>query len=477
MNRLLPLYNLDLTTWVYLASLLVITVYFKFSPPFRVRNLDLIALVLLSPGLLLLREPDLAQVGFVWLFIWGAVLFARMFLDPLLVRRPLLEPNLNTSGLVFLGIALMIFLFSRIGTTEPPQPPPAEIPWVSPGHTAGIETPITQGRAPTSLTEAIDSSLWEAQSTIQPVAYFEKNSPWQVISYAQPDSEPEVADLPYWPFFSMIGYTTQTGSIPPEDSFSQGVRIWRRILCILSHLAILVGIVVISYRHFGNGKTGIGVAALYLLLPSTAMHIDYAAGVLPAALLVWALAAYRWPVACGIFLGFSTAAIFYPLFLMPLFVSFYWQKGIRRFLIGYSVALGTLLILMFSLGYGSMLGSHLAFLVQGDSTGIEDGPWGKSFDPAFKLPLQVAFLILSASFAVWPVRKNLGTLISGTAALMLASQSWHVFPGGLNLSWYLPLVLLVFFRPNLDDRVAQFVRGEGWRLRPRSRSEKVSQIA
>ncbi len=37
------------TTWVYLSSLLIIGLFFKFSRLLSVRNLDLIGLILLAP--------------------------------------------------------------------------------------------------------------------------------------------------------------------------------------------------------------------------------------------------------------------------------------------------------------------------------------------------------------------------------------------------------------------------------------------
>ena len=41
------------TTWVYLSSLLMIGLYFKFGRFWSVRNLDLVLLILLAPGLLI----------------------------------------------------------------------------------------------------------------------------------------------------------------------------------------------------------------------------------------------------------------------------------------------------------------------------------------------------------------------------------------------------------------------------------------
>ncbi|MEM8866574.1 MAG: hypothetical protein AAGF31_13605, partial [Planctomycetota bacterium] len=61
---------------------------------------------------------------------------------------------------------------------------------------------------------------------------------------------------------------------------------------------------------------------------------------------------------------------------------------------------------------------------------------------------------LSFSFILWPAQKNLGTLLSCSAALMIGTQFWHAHSGGMALAWYLPVLLLTIFRPNLEDRVA-----------------------
>ena len=45
---------------------------------------------------------------------------------------------------------------------------------------------------------------------------------------------------------------------------------------------------------------------------------------------------------------------------------------------------------------------------------------------------------------------------------MLATQFWHGNNGGIYLEWYLPLVLLTMFRPNLEDRLAAAVVVGPW---------------
>jgi len=135
-----------------------------------------------------------------------------------------------------------------------------------------------------------------------------------------------------------------------------------RTVAIFSYLAIVIGLVVIGYRHFDNIKTGIAAAVLYLLLPYTAIltgrYMDTADGigqvyhVLLAALLVWAVATYRRPLISGILLGLAIGMFYYPIFLLPLWCSFYWQRGVVRFTAGVISMLVLLVSILYFHHYG-----------------------------------------------------------------------------------------------------------------------------
>ena len=83
MQEILFGYKLNPTTWAYISALMMIGIYFKFRRFWSVRNLDLIALISFSPGLLLVYhgllndKDDLVRAGYVWLFAVSA-----FFLDP-----------------------------------------------------------------------------------------------------------------------------------------------------------------------------------------------------------------------------------------------------------------------------------------------------------------------------------------------------------------------------------------------------------
>ena len=122
MDQILYQYQLNLTTWMYLSSLLTIAIYFKFSRLWSLRNLDLLGLVALAPGLLMVGLKGPAhQIGYIWLFGTGLFFLVRLLLDPMLVRRPLLEPNLSAGGLTFIAVSLLVFLLVNVLTKDPQE--------------------------------------------------------------------------------------------------------------------------------------------------------------------------------------------------------------------------------------------------------------------------------------------------------------------------------------------------------------------
>ncbi len=481
-------------TWVFLSSFLLLSIYFVFHRFFCVRNLDLLLLVLLAPGLMMVYEgrnmqittqatvvsenlaqqqqqlaqqqpavgrfastrattetttqavtspsagnfaeeqrlsvdrpaqriaPPMATMqyalatrpamsiaqslefyGFVALLGACSLLMIRMLIDSALVRRPLLVPNLTIGGLSFIGISLFLFLMANVITSSP-RDEQASGPHLGPGYALLNMLP----QLPT--TPESERSVWNEDEVGQDARFL-----------------PNIA----------------------------------RILAILSNLAIVLGIVGVGYWHFDNVKTGIGCAVMYLLLPYSAQMTGNLEHIMPAAFMVLALLAYRQPLLAGGLMGCAAGLVYYPLFLLPLWISFYWKRGLGRLLLGVSASLLAMASLLLFDGWDGLT-DHLRWMFGLWSPRMEglEGVWAPGGFPAeFRLPVLVAFILLSISFIVWPSRKNLGSLMSGTAAVMLAAQFWHGDGGGLFMAWFLPFVLLTIFRPNLDDRVAtQVVR-------------------
>jgi hypothetical protein len=180
-------------------------------------------------------------------------------------------------------------------------------------------------------------------------------------------------------------------------------------------------------------------------------------------------------------MGLAIGAIYYPLYLLPLWFSFYWRRGAVRFLVGVLITLSLLVVLVaiYSDGWEPFFADMRAMfgLRLPESANLE-GFWDTQFNqPVYRIPVLAAFVVLAGSLALWPAQKNLGTLMSCSAAVMLGTQFWHSHHGGLYIAWYLPLLLLTVFRPNLEDRVALTVLGEGWRPNWRGKVPLVKNAA
>jgi hypothetical protein len=443
-------YRVNPTTWFYLSSLLSIAVFFKFNRVWSVRNLDLLGLVLLAPGLLAVEyggfkaSAAAQQLGFVWIFAVSGAFLLRMLFDSLMVRRPMLEPNLSVGGLVFLGISLLVFLLANVITTRPQRDDLAG---------AAAATRLEAGEA------NVDADQLARLGPGYPLLFLLPQISTQRIF--SPDTD------------AAAGPEAREGNRRVVHETTA------RVMAILSQLAIVAGMVVIGWRHFENPRLGIAAAVLYLLLPYTAIMTGRVDHALPGALVLWAVAAYRRPLVSGALIGLAIGTIYYPVFLLPLWFGFYWERGVRRFALGIAAALLLLVIgLWFTSPSAGVFVGQLRQMfgwIFPSEVSLE-GFWAlPANDAVFRLPVLAAFIAMISTLAIWPAPKNLGTLMSCTAAVLLGSQFWKAHNGGLFMAWFLPVMLLVIFRPNLENRVALLVLDAEWF--PRRRRPEATPVA
>lgn len=437
------------TSWAYLSSLLLLALFFKFNRVFSVRNLDLFMLISLAPGLLLVlfsyekeglgdaaNVVEIQKLGFQWLFAVGVIIMIRLLIDPAMVRRPLLDPNLNAAGLAFLGSSLLFFLMANVVTGQP---------------------------SPADLSPALPAAELKAQA-----AKLDPNDDETTDTF-------ETEGPGYWLLYLLPRISTQTvidqsAEAPPETDAERlqqqqkvGV-VTTRVVAIISQVMIVAGLVLVGSWHFDNPVAGIAAAVMYLLLPYTAKWCGDPQHCLPASLLVWAVVLYRRPMLAGILIGLASGTIYYPFFLLSLWCSFYWDRGVKRFAAGFLIAIAALMISMaISAGSPDRFLGHLRqmFGIRWPRLEHLQGIW-RFWDPVYRIPIIIAFSAFSISFVAWPNRKNLGVLISCTAALMVGAQFWQPHEGGMFVALYLPLLLLTIFRPNLEDRVASTMVSESW---------------
>lgn len=457
-------------TWVYMSSFLVIGIFFMFHRFWSVRNLDVVLLLLLTPGLMLVYESyqvrqrnhvavskqhelvksesatkhlvvaqpqekvpqqfvnevdatsavdvsleskptstkpawtqkQIRLFGYIWLLSVCGLLLIRMLIDTTFFRRPHLAPNLSQGGLMFIGISLFAFLVANV-----------------------------------------------------------LNNPAERLDRSQVNRGPGYAPLKALPDVSA---TAQSGNLSDIDrnttptlSSDKQPRFMTvsRVFLTIANCLLILSIVGIGYWHFNDLRSGIGAATLYLLLPYAAQMIGRVEHAIPGALIILAVLLYRRPFFSGAAIGLAGGLVFYPLFIFPLWLSFYWQRGQRRFIAGAATSIIGLIISIICI-YPQTYLVHIReiFGVVPFATADLDGIWGLGVLPYVRIPVLVVFVVLAFSFAFWPAQKSLATLINCSAAVMITAQFCYAYGGGLPMAWYLPLVLLTVFRPNLDDLVA-----------------------
>jgi hypothetical protein len=424
------------TTWFYFSFLLAVALFFKFSRFLSVRNWDVVTIFLLVPGLLLLQEsrtgsavavaravgestqalpvagtglagvravtaaadPDLGptrllRFGYLWLLVGSVYFLVRCLVDLTLERRPALSPNLTFGGLGWLSGALFICLVA-VAVRHPPE-----------------TRPTTVGK------------------TGVPLAIAKKQ-----------------------------GENLVQTEVPPGLISDQECRFWvERGLAMICHLAVVAGLVMIGARHFQDAPAGMAAATFYLLLPYTSVHIGQWHHVWPMALVVWALALYRRPTVAGLLLGLAAGTMYFPALVFPLWCSFYWRRGAGRFAAAFALSAAA------CLAVAAVVLSFQGELQNTIERGLSLSDWQPWKAPttegfwmgihwAYRIPVFIAYLAFLVATALWPAPKNLAHVLALSAAVLIGMQFWYADQGGVYVLWYLPLILLLVFRPNLSDR-------------------------
>ncbi|MFK7778258.1 MAG: glycosyltransferase family 87 protein [Gimesia sp.] len=414
MDHILPDYFVSEVTWFYLSLLLSLAVFFRFDRIMSLRNLDLFLLLAISPGLLFVGDHPV--LGNIWLFVGTGLLVIRMSVDCFFQRRPRGEQNLNSFGMAFLCISIFAFLVIRVFTEKP---------------------------APETI-----------QTVKQADSILSMEDPTSVENQKIPEAGPTAALLtvPVVPLSTAV--VNGTNSAGNSGITLDGSTLAARIMSILAHAFVVVGLIIMGKVHFADIQLGLAMALLYLLLPCTAYDVTKTNHVLPAALLVWAFVTYQKPILSGIFMGLACGAMFFPVFLLPLWASFYRRNGLKRFAISGGavgiILLGSLILTSvdrFSFTQQTIGSIDWSVLKFEGGQNIQ-GFWG-SVDSAYRIPVFVGFILLIACLTIWPRRKNLGHLMSHTTAIIIATLLWYPQQGSVYLLWYLPMLLMVVFRPRL----------------------------
>lgn len=383
--------------WVFGALLLCVTLFFKFGRFWSIRNLDLLLIFALAPGMMILvsNQAKAPWWAFVWLFLGSMLWLVRCLLDLGLTRRPLLEPNLNASGLACLAIGVI--------------------------------------------------GLFVAETVSLPVDEGAKRNPADSKSDKREERPPGEQMVE-----QALQHSPLAGSLKPSEKPRV---ILKRVLACLGHVGLVVGMIAVGWRHFDRPIAGLSVAVCYLLLPYSRFALVDTGQIIPAAFIVTALVFYTKPSLAGALIGLAAGWMPACIGLIPLWAGFYRKRGFWRFAgVGVGVALACGLLGLTGLdswarvlGARSLAEAGLLPTVEAPAT----GSFWSGIDPSYRLPVLIAYLALVITVTFVPTEKNLGELIALSAALLVASQFWYLAAGGTLIVLYLPLIILMMFRPNL----------------------------
>ncbi len=430
------------TTWFYFSVLLVVGLFFRFGRFLSLRNWDLLTLFALVPGLLLLREAQENRAS-----------ASRALGADLVLSAGQASANLSPSPTAWIGTS-------------------ATAAWPARTH-------FDAGRA-----------IWLAYLWLLiGSAYFFLRCLVELGLVRRPPFAPNLGTGGMiWLGLTLAAVMSAEtlrrlheplATVPESVAVSRAAEVAAVTLgswvlgsvALACHLVVVAGLVWIGGRHFQNWPGGIGTGVLYLLLPYTGLAMKDLTHVLPAMFVVLALAAYRWPLVAGVLLGLATLAAYFPLLLVPLWMGFYWKRGLGRFAFGYGLILGVLGLYLWiggELWDDLQAALNLPDVRAWDWSAVPraEGLWaGFELHYAYRVPLFIAHLAFVLAAAFWPMPKNLAHLIALSTAVILGVQFWYADAGGTYVVWYLPLLLLLVVRPNLAERTAPIVDPEQDRLR------------
>jgi len=340
----------------------------------------------------------------------SALLMIRLVFDEALTRRPRLEQNLNQAGMMFLCLPAYTLLAVSVFVVNPP--------------TSTVNA-VVHGSALLERREVAETTESEE---IPP-------APTETLLGAGAAGVAQLSE-------NLVRRTSE------QETLAQ-------VLVVISHFIVVSGLVYIGKQHFGSLQLGLSMCCLYLLLPCTAYNVHQLNHVLPAACLTWAVACYRRPAMAGALLGLACGTLFFAVFLLPLWAVFYGKRGSLRFgtsLLGVAVVL-IVCMMMTSSDTTSFLHKLVTstnwtvYRLLDDSASFSTPGLGHVF---LRIPMAALFFVMLTAMTVLPRPRNLESLLANSTALVVAAQLWYPEDIGTYVLWYLPLLLLVVFRPRLD---------------------------
>jgi hypothetical protein len=260
-------------------------------------------------------------------------------------------------------------------------------------------------------------------------------------------------------------------------------------LCVIAFHLLGVGALFAAARRLAGSSTAWALVALYC---GSAFVLgvgdgDYAIGgmtfashIAPASVTLLAFALLERPGWSGAVLAAGIGVLFYPVFLVPAWLGYYWTKRDqrKRFVAGFGIASLLIAVSVLLLSRPAN-GRSLVGTVIYDTIGHQESPeaygsspfgfWGQrggwrgwAMTPlaggqSMTRPVALAFFAFAAGMYVVARNRTAAQLALITAAVAMGAELWKIHATATYVTWYYPFLLLGFCadRNNPANRLRQ----------------------
>ncbi len=257
-------------------------------------------------------------------------------------------------------------------------------------------------------------------------------------------------------------------------------------LCTIAFHLLGVAALFLAARRLAGSRAAWTVTACYCASPFvlgvggaeySIGGMTFASHIAPAAIPLLAFALLQFPEWSGAALAAGIGALFYPVFLVPAWVGYYWMDRslLRRFLVGFGLASaivgGSVLLLSEPANGRGLVGTILY-----DTLGHQETPeaygsspfgfWGQRTGirgwlmtplvgmQALSRPVVLVFFAFAASMSWVARRKTPAQFALLVAAVAMGAQLWKIHATATYVTWYFPFLLLGLFC-NLSSGVSE----------------------
>jgi len=245
-----------------------------------------------------------------------------------------------------------------------------------------------------------------------------------------------------------------------------------RLLVFLFHVLTVVALVGVGRKFTGDVRLGLLVALAYMLLPQTVDKLTHGSRIMPGTYFTLALWAWPNPWLSGLCLGLGTGQWWFPAAAAPLWITSFRRWGRLKFALVLLVLAVFLLGVMMRPPAGQTLGDRWRFVRDATVFCQErfaghlkynptDGFWREltKHEPpkpgVFHRPVagrvrvgvMVAYGVFCLVLAVLPRRKGPRQMAALTAAVVIGSQLWKNLHSCEYVGWYAPVLLAALLLP------------------------------